>query len=600
MVKKVSGKKAKTGKEDAFNLINSAQVKKGKIRKYHVEEIPWYAFSKEPFDKKQLEERLEEEAQPTQPREKIHPILKQWMRERHNDEKEQIIINFRDDLIVPRFPEPNVNESRKSAFNKKVLMESQKLIKEIMDRRADNYKRIIQEITDGSDKVLETFWLINAILVESPLSKVSRFAEHKDVIYVEPRYSGEKPPSNQNPNDDVDDGRARITSDLYFNLGLRGGRIGLLDTGVRFSHILFNSPSNIDLRRDCVKGGSDCNTGSGLDPTDDCHSHGTCSAAIITGNANLGNPYRGVTGITLDSFKVYPNSCGRLDQAAVVRGFQTAVGIGDRVIVAEMQGSGSDVSAISNSADSAYDAGAVIIAANGNNGPAWQTVNAPANAHKVIGVGAFDVQTLDQFALQSRGPAPDGRYKPDIQAPTNTETASAISDTQFQVFGGTSGATPYAAGAGALLRNWLIGNTGIIDPGQVYANIILCAQQPYPWDNISGAGRLRLMKDDGFIRWGKVGLYWGTTVDIGLLRSHEHNTLDAAIWWPERASDEHSVIWLYLLDRTKTVRAQSQSVFSVFQRARVSGIATNPWFVRIFGYYVPSGFQEVYWAAVTT
>src|SRR5215207_5389378 len=135
MVKSVRGKKPKTIKEDPFNLINSAIVKKGKIRKYIVDEIPWYAFSKEPFDKKEVEEeRLEEEAQP---KDKIHPILKQWMRERHNDEKEQIIISFRDDLIVPRFPEPNVNQSRKSAFNKKVLKESQKLTEEIMDRRAD-------------------------------------------------------------------------------------------------------------------------------------------------------------------------------------------------------------------------------------------------------------------------------------------------------------------------------------------------------------------------------------------------------------------------------------------------------------------------------
>ena len=116
--------------------------------------------------------------------------------------------------------------------------------------------------------------------------------------------------------------------------------------------------------------------------------------------------------------------------------------------MAEMQGGGSDTSAISTAADSAFDAGAVVIAANGNNGPNSSTVNTPANAHKVIGVGNFDVQTLSQIQSQSRGPAPDNRFKPDIQAPTNTETASNSSDSALRVFGGTSGATPYAAGAG--------------------------------------------------------------------------------------------------------------------------------------------------------
>ena len=42
----------------------------------------------------------------------------------------------------------------------------------------------------------------------------------------------------------------------------------------------------------------------------------------------------------------------------------------DRVIVAEMQGGGDDLSAISVPRTMRFDAGAVVIAANGNNGPA--------------------------------------------------------------------------------------------------------------------------------------------------------------------------------------------------------------------------------------
>ena len=45
--------------------------------------------------------------------------------------------------------------------------------------------------------------------------------------------------------------------------------------------------------------------------------------------------------------------------------------------------------------------------------------------------------------------------------------------------------------AAALLRNWLRGTSGTIDPGQVYAQLILSGQQPYPFNNTSGAGPLR-------------------------------------------------------------------------------------------------------------
>jgi serine protease AprX len=86
-------------------------------------------------------------------------------------------------------------------------------------------------------------------------------------------------------------------------------------------------------------------------------------------------------------------------------------------------------------------------------------------------------------------PRQDNRFKPDLQAPTNSETAStgclfgvrcAMSDSAFRVFSGTSGATPYGEGAAVLARNWLRGTSFSIDPGQVYALLILSGQQPYP------------------------------------------------------------------------------------------------------------------------
>jgi serine protease AprX len=596
------------GVEDPFDVVNVARVRRGRISKHAAEDLSWDAFSLEPFEKKRGRDR--ERRRRPQP---IHPVLRKWMSERSGDEREQVLVTFRDDLRMPRFPDPQPEETRRSVANRGAGRNAQRLVKEISAARAERYAELSRELRELKCRARESFWIVNGMLVDAPLGAVSKLAEREDVLYVEPRFAGEEPPQNANANDDVDDGRGRIVSDPYFNLGQTGGWIGLLDTGLRFTHTQFNSPSNIDFRRDCVNGGADCNTGTGLNPNDDCWNHGTSSAAIITANANQGNAFRGVTGITLDSFKVYPSTTapgggcnGFLDSAAAVRGFQAAVAVLDRVIVAEMQGGGDDLSAISRAADAAFDAGAVVIAANGNNGPNASTVNTPANAHRVIGVGNIDVQTQNQVTSQSRGPAPDGRFKPDIQSPTNTETASNASDTAFRSFGGTSGATPYAAGAAALLRNWLRGSSFSIDPGQVYAQLILSGQRTYPFNNTNGSGPIQL-PTNGWAWWGKVSVANGATIDIPLSISGTNpNTLDGALWWPEAAFqfpligriEIHNDIDLYLVDPGGTSRASSISIPSVFERARVSGPVTRgTWKLRIRGYNVPGGFQTVYWAA---
>jgi serine protease AprX len=597
---------------DPENVIHAALLSNGKTIKYVAEPLSPNATTKVPFKKdKPL-------APADVPSDKIHPRLQEMLAESGSDKREIIVVNFRDNVSMPRLPEPETQRGRDAEINQRAAKRAEELIGQVRRQREQYQTEIIPALKERYQaKVLEHFWLVNAMAVEMPLGAVKELAGRSDVLFVEPDDTGTIPPQNANPNDDVQDGRTRIVSDPYFNLGQTGGWIGLLDTGMRFSHIQFNSPTHVDFRRDCVNGGDSCNSGTTLNPNDDCWDHGTSSGAIITANNRSGNDFRGVTAITLDSFKVYPTSfnattglCnGNLSVTAAVRGFQRAVAVLDRVIVAEMQAGGSDTGTISTAADNAFDAGAVIIAANGNNGSGASTVNEPAIAHKVIGVGNFDVQTLNQVASQSRGPAPDNRIKPDIQAPTNTETASngcgwrqncatGGSDTAINSFGGTSGATPYAAGAAALLRNWLRGTSFSIDPGQVYAQLILSGQQPYPFNNTSGAGPLRL-PTDGWAWWGKVTITNGATIDIPIgISGTSPNTLDAALWWPETASQSHNDVDLTLVDPGGASRDWSVSIPSVFERARVSGpVTAGTWKIRIRGYNVPTGSQTVYWSA---
>ena len=584
--------------EDPFNRIHAALIEGARVTSYSETELPTGATIRVAIPKKERVDTV-----PPRPIDRIHPLLRQWMNERPAA-SELLLITLRDDLLLPRFPEPATPELRDSSTNRQVQARNAEIIVRLQAHRAEQQKQFVAELdrtvrdrTQVGVEFIESFWLVNTVLVKSPLSAVPLFLQRPEVLYIEPQLTGERPPAN-----DVAAGRAEIVSDPYFNLGQSGGWIGLLDTGARFSHTLFNNPSHIAFRRDCVNGGADCNTGSSLNPNDDCWNHGTSTTAIITGNNNLGNGSRGVTAITLDSFKVYPSpaapggACIGLDQGAVLRGFQTAIGVLDRVIVAEMQAGSDENGAISQAADAAFDAGAVVIAANGNNGPGSGTVNAPANARRAIGIGDFDVASLAQVTSQSRGPTGDGRFKPDVQAPTNTVTASNASDTAVRSFSGTSGATPYGAGAAGLLRNWLRGTSFSIDPGQVYAQMILSGQQPYPFNNTSGAGPLRL-PTDGWAWWGKVAIGAGQTINIPLgISGASTNTFDGALWWPESRS-RHNDVDLYLVDPSGVVRASSISAASVYERARVAGaVANGTWTLRIVAYNV-SGTQNVYFAA---
>lgn len=573
---------AKGSLVDPSGVVHSAVLNDAKIEKYSATRLSREDFSTVPREYKKPDPGK------TQPPGKIHPGLEKLMANADPNQVETIVINFRDNVTIPRFPLPPGDGKNRD----EQLKQAEKLVASIKRQRAQSYDKLAEQLNGRYGiETVDTFWLINAVVAKAPLGSIKELVSRDDVLYVELENDGSKPPA-----DSVAEARSQLHTDPYFNLGQTGGYIGLLDTGMRFTHTLFNSPSNIDFRFDCTDG--TCNNTP--DPTDDCWNHGTSTAAIVTGNNNLGNDYRGVTGITLDSFKVYPASCGGLNSTASVKAFEKAVAVLDRVIVAEMQGGGNATSSISTAADAAFDAGAVIIAANGNNGPNASTVNAPANAHKVLGIGGYMVDTLAQYNNQSRGPAGDGRVKPDVQAPTWSRTAGNASDTATRVFTGTSGATPYGAGAAALTRNWMRGINFSIDPGHVYSRMILAGQDPYPFNNTAGAGKI-VLGTGGHAWWGKVTVGNHVTVEIPINVSSGKGKIEGALWWPEKASDSHSDIDLKLVDPNGTVRDSSISVNSVFERARftASNLQPGTWKVRIYGWSVPRGNQSVYWSART-
>lgn len=583
------------GREDPLNVIYSVDVdKEGNLGKFATSTIPDRGFYTSPVDRILKKDFI-------QPKEtsRLQPELEELLGRGDPNQIIAVLIGLREDVTIPRFPDLPDGETRESALAKELSVRQDELAANLLAARQKSQQPLLDRLKEQVKlDVKEQYWLVNAFLAEMPLGDVKALLQYDQVQYIQLQHAGEKPPADSNPNNDVSDGRSRIVSDPYFNLpAMNGGFVGLLDTGVRTSHTTFAAPNDhIDFLRDCVNGGSTCNNTSaaGFNTDDNCWNHGTSTASIFTGNNNQGSDFRGITAITLDSWKVY--TCAGLDSAATVRGFQAGLLAFDRVFIGELQASETDSGTIATAADNAFDAGAVVISANGNFGPDPSTVRSPAIAHKVIGVGGFSVETLTTLGSQGRGPTADFRFKPDIQTPSLTETASTASSTAQHVFTGTSGATPYAAGAGALTRNFMR-KAGLIEPGHVYARMIQSGQHVWPYDNEEGAGDLK-MPTCGTMHFGKVNVNsTGSTVDIPLSVGAGRNGIEAAIWWPERVAESHDDVDIHLIDPSGTERARGFSAMSIFERARVSGaLATGTWTIRVKGFSIASGPQPVFWS----
>ena len=501
---------------------------------------------------------------------------------------QRVIVTFREDQKIPRFPDLDPMLPRTATANLQLRARSDALVASIANRRQAGYQALSADLARMGVQTLETFWLIKGMVVVAPRSALLALSQRSDVAYVEPDEGGVKP-LDSDPNNDEADATALMGTDPSYFTGAVS-YIGILDTGVRKTHALLRDNFQVGFAEDLV---------NPTNPdTNDCFNHGTSTAAVIAGSDGLGPAFRGMTRQVVDSFKVYrSDACGILVTAAAVRGFQRAVQVSDRVIVVELGAVEGPDSALSAAAAAAYDAGAVVVAGNGNNGPSPGSVIEPAAAHKVLGIGAVDLETLATPDYQSVGPTLDGRVKPDVQAPTNVETASPQSDTATQVFGGTSAATAHAGGFAAVLRNMLRGNNFEVDPGAVNAFMIAMGSLRQ-WTPTQGAGLLRIGSNFSFqVAHPTIGNHQNVDIRVGV---GPNQKLRLAIWWPEQSA-AHNDIDLFLIGPDgHTVLDASGSTFNVFERINTTALPEGVYTVRINGFSVPSGSQLVHMFAMDT
>jgi hypothetical protein len=206
--------------------------------------------------------------------------------------------------------------------------------------------------------------------------------------------------------------------------------------------------------------------------------------------------------------------------------------------------------------------------------------------------------------MGSYGTTPDGRQKPDLQAPTNCETASARAVDASAFFDGTSGAAPFAAGAAVLFRNWLNAAQGsIVDPGQVYSMMMLAGSSRKPMlPNDSGVGIIKW--PSGSCRFGKIGLTTAYRVcEIPIIIDSPVKQIDVALWWPERTPDPttlapdayHNDVNFRLLDPSRNQRAAGLAATGVFERNGLDSGPAGTWILRIEGQALRDLPQVVYW-----
>jgi hypothetical protein len=431
--------------------------------------------------------------------------------------------------------------------------------------------------------------LIDAIAATIPARQLQDLAADPDVVAIDPEWGGTVTANT------ISTGRTMLNSDPYYNTaGLSTGFIGLIGTGIDASHPVLSGRTS--WVRDCVNGDqSNCSAssiGHALDPGDK-GPHETYIANIMGGTAALAASNRGVTGIAMDSFRV-ADGPANFSSAAITRAYQAAINGLDNVINASFDWSGST---ITDAANGAYDAGAVVVAAAGNSGGTPQNhIGNPGLGKKVLCVGGLD-QTKTRWASSATGPASDGRTKPDISAlATDLTVAAPYTGGLVNGVYGTSLAAPFVTGGAGLMRRWMAAVTPpSVEAGTVYAMLLAAGENHAApaYDSNIGAGNLAL-PTNATIHYGKFTITNAQTVATNIALG-AGTTVDAVIWWPEGTT--HNDVDLTLKLPGGAVADGSYTASNVWEKTFSSSTTTGTWTLSTYGYSV-TGTQTVYWAAI--
>ncbi|HET9985508.1 MAG TPA: S8 family serine peptidase [Longimicrobiales bacterium] len=275
-------------------------------------------------------------------------------------------------------------------------------------------------------------------------------------------------------------------------------RIAIFDTGFNPAHESL-APLRVVAKRDFIQGDTIVRDQAGDRAGQ--QSHGTLTWSILGGKAvgRLVGPAYDAEFVLAKTEDDTPGFDSHADEDRWVAAAEWAVdSVGVQIIssslgyrynfpegdypYATMNG---DSTPTTKAADIAARKGVLVVNSTGNRGPAPGSLSAPADADSIIAVGA--VTALDSVAsFSGRGPTADAdhRVKPDLVARgVNVTGADGNTTSAYRIESGTSVATPFIAGAAALVKQaW-----PELGPIAIRNALMLAGSRRVP-DNAYGAG----------------------------------------------------------------------------------------------------------------
>lgn len=399
-------------------------------------------------------------------RQKIDPVLLSRMdaAEARGDGRVEAAVVLRDNSLPEQGADPSEAKAR-------------------LERSARSVQSPVVDLVEArGDKVLNTFWLKNMLLVKVRPQTLQELADLAPVDHIIPNFTLEAPPVE--PEKDVKAARAAAAGASTWGLTkigvdkLRaeqgptgeGVRVAVLDTGVDISHPDLAGKLTTDDAKDPAHPGGWLEFGRAGEPVPslphDSAYHGTHVAGTIAGGDASGTAIGVAPDADLMAGLVIPGGSGSLAQ--VIAGMQWAISPYDAD--GKPAGEPADVVSMSLGAEGYSDefiditrnmrrAGVFPAFAIGNDCVAGSA--SPGNIYEAVSVGATDeADDVAEFScgevvdrtdwLDAPAEWPQSYVVPNISAP-GVDILSAIPGGEYGLLDGTSMATPHVSGTVALM-----------------------------------------------------------------------------------------------------------------------------------------------------
>jgi len=384
------------------------------------------------------------------------------------------IIQFKEDPIAVKQAE--LQEKGFSATAAKESLDEQRAeIEETQQKAIADIQKILSGggyiISSEEDlKIRKIFTVFNAIAINVPDESIE---EIKKLPYVKAVYEDSivyGALMNSVPLINADD-VWNLTDAYNRNITGQNVTVAIVDSGMDYTHPdLGNCTNTTFLAGNCSKviGGFDL-VNNDSDPRDD-NGHGTHTGSTAGGNGIL----KGVAPdakllaykcLNQNNWGTWADCIAAIDRAANPNQDNDTSDHAD-VIGVILDGGGNPDDAPSQAMDNAALIGAIMVVAEGNGGPNYQTTGSPGVARKAITVGGSDKQD-NLYYYSSRGQTSVGTIKPDVVAPGVSICAARYGsimgnglcvDNLHVYMTGTSMSTPHVIGLAALLKqkypNW--------------------------------------------------------------------------------------------------------------------------------------------------